>query len=425
MVLMGRELQEGMMVQLESKEGTAIGRHVSLEAIAGLPTLACEGPLAEQAVVALRKVACLVVTTFAEAIDINAIKFHAQIHDFSTKSVGDMVELFIDPARMAKSQNDATKKFMQGGLAELQGNAAKAMMEKIFHLSATKQVDLEIGIVKVPIEGVGVDEVLAMVTVLDFVHNIASAMLVARSEMKVPSKCIVNHVCREDLRKCISDGILQCDEGLASMETHTNILLAAESTGAVWAMSIHNAKTWMKGCRAVLMQVEVAMFSQCARDLQMLAQLVEKHCPKYSHFCNDSTFSTALAKKHLLGHAFKDSLAQEAGALFRSIAQLVQIAIDFGLPPPDKNKLSADIIERANLTYASAKEAVLCTAAANVIISFTGEQRNSIARDLVASKGPMLPKALLAALKEFADKAPAAHPAVKVEKAKSAKIAAK
>ena len=280
-------------------------------------------------------------------------------------------------------------------------------MGKVFRLSSTKQVDLDIGIVKVPVTNIGVEEVLAMASVMTFVHVVASSLLVVRTEMKAPTKCITNHVLREDLRHCVSDGIQHCDEGLASIETHTNILHAAESTEAVWAMTPQHARTWMKGSRAALVQVEVAMYSQCVRDLQSLAQLVEKHCPKYSHFLNDTTFSTSLAKKHLLAHAFKDSLGQDAALLFWSIAQVVQIAIDFGLPPPDKNKLSADILEHANLTYSAAKEAVLCAAAANVVINFTGDARNIAAKTLVNTKSAGLPKALLAALQVFGDKAAA------------------
>ena len=102
---------------------------------------------------------------------------------------------------------------------------------------------------------------------------------------------------------------------------------------------------------------------------------------------------------------FKDSFVAEAAVLFRSIAQVVQIAIDFGLPPPEKNKTSSDIFEHSNLTHGAAKEAVLRTAAANVIIKFSEGDRNATAKSLVGTKASSFQKALLDDLKEYADNA--------------------
>ena len=48
----------------------------------------------------------------------------------------------------------------------------------------------------------------------------------------------------------------------------------------------------------------------------------------------------------------------------------------------------------------------MCTAAANVIINFSGDDRNKTAKNLVRTKGSSFPKGLLNALKEYADKAP-------------------
>ena len=84
----------------------------------------------------------------------------------------------------------------------------------------------------------------------------------------------------------------------------------------------------------------------------------------------------------------------------------MQIAIDFALPSTEKNKTSSEIFEHANLTYGAAKEAVLCTAATNVILNFSGDDRNKTAKNLVSTKGSSFPKGFLTALKEYADKAP-------------------
>ena len=89
----------------------------------------------------------------------------------------------------------------------------------MFRLSSTEKVDLDVGIVKVPIESVGAEEVLAMASVMSSVHSVAACLLVVRTAMKAPSKCIADHVLREDLRQCVSDGIRRCDEGIASIET--------------------------------------------------------------------------------------------------------------------------------------------------------------------------------------------------------------
>jgi hypothetical protein len=279
----------------------------------------------------------MVVASFAEAIEINGIKVHAQIgDDLDTKNIGELVELFVDPARMTHSQNQGTKKYIHGGLHELKGVDAKLTMGKVFLLNSTKQVDLDIGIVKVPITNIGVEEVLAMASVMTFVHEVASSLLVVRTEMKVPTKCITNHVLREDLRQCVSDGIQHCDEGLASIETHTNNLHASESTEAVWAMTPQHARTWMKGSRAALVQVEVAMYSQCVRDLQFLAQVVEKHCPKYSHFCNDTTFSTSLAKNTSLHMLSRTPLVKKLLCSFGASHSSYRSPSTSGCPSPTR-----------------------------------------------------------------------------------------
>ena len=63
----------------------------------------------------------MVVTSFAEAIEVNGIKVHAQIaaDELSTKNVVELVELFVDPARMIQSQSQGTKKYVHGGLHDL------------------------------------------------------------------------------------------------------------------------------------------------------------------------------------------------------------------------------------------------------------------------------------------------------------------
>ena len=96
----------------------------------------------------------------------------------------------------------------------------------------------------------------------------------------------------------------------------------------------------------------------------------------------------------------------------------MQIAIDFGLPSPENNKTSSEIFEHANLTYGAAKEAVLCTAAANVIFNFSGDDINATAKSLVSTKASSFPKALLAALKEYAGNAPGFGTPAKLQRVK-------
>ena len=156
--------------------------------------------------------------------------------DFSTKTIQQIVETFVNPARMTKSQNMAMKKFMRNSGDELKGTETEKMMQKVFKLGDIKRVDLKIGLVQAPADQVGADEVLAVVGLMTIVHNVACTLLVVRVEMKSPSNCLANRVVRADIKKCVTSGIQQCDEGLVSIETQANILIAAESVHDLLAM---------------------------------------------------------------------------------------------------------------------------------------------------------------------------------------------
>ena len=400
-VLLGGNVEGSTSIQLQGSDGDLIGAPTTIDSIVGLRSLACGGPLAQRTRMALGEVASLIVTAFAEAIEIEGLKLQAPIvDDFSTKTIQQIVETFVNPARMTKSQNMAMKKFMRNSGDELKGTETEKMMQKVFKLGDIKRVDLKIGLVQAPADQVGADEVLAVVGLMTIVHNVACTLLVVRVEMKSPSNCLANRVVRADIKKCVTSGIQQCDEGLVSIETQASILIAAESVTAAWRMGIQGIKNWLKGSRVALQQVASTIFSQCVRDLEGLSQTVAKLCPKYNHFCNDVAFSSALARKHLLGHVFKDQLLKEAGVLWRSISQLVPLAAELSLDHPSKNKVSSEVVEQANMTYQAAKHAIMCTAACNIIINFDGDTRIAKASDFCEKKGSLLPKALHAALKE-------------------------
>ena len=147
--------------------------------------------------------------------------------------------------------------------------------------------------------------------------------------------------------------------------------------------------------------------------------MTEKHTPKLDHFINDGLFAQTLAKRHLLGHSFKESLPREAVLLFRVIAQAGSVSTRFGFNDPSTDPAFRDRLQHTNLTYLAAKKAVGVTAAVHIACTMSGQEQALEARAFVDKRGESLPKALLGILTEKAESAGASKLQTAAKQAKT------
>ena len=113
---------------------------------------------------------------------------------------------------------------------------------------------------------------------------------------------------------------------------------------------------------------------------------------------NDTTRSVGLLRRHLLQHLAKDNLGKEVVCLLKAMLQLTSVAHAFGLRRPPEDLSHTDSVEHADLVYKSAKRAVTCIVATNVLLNFGVVELAQEGAKLVEQRGAELPKALLNAL---------------------------
>jgi hypothetical protein len=101
-----------------------------------------------------------------------------------------------------------------------------------------------------------------------------------RAELGVLVRCVVDIVLREDLHTASLFGTQQCNDAVTFIELRSDVVQAAEATGAAFELGLQGAKTWCTRARAALAEIQVKWHRQCVLDMCKLAMKVEKHTPK-------------------------------------------------------------------------------------------------------------------------------------------------
>ena len=389
------------MIQLGSKD-KPIGKATPLKVLRQLPGLVQSSSLVAHVRSQLGKVASEATNSFFAVAELDGIRLVPVLVDGSySKTVVQMMDQFVVASAMPKSQLDASK-FWKGEATtdpEFRAAAALDLMRALFHQTKTTAVDLGVGISREAVMDIGVDEVLSMCQVMSFVHSVVCVMLFLRMELRNLSDALADHVLRQDIREALTYGLDQCDCGLADIVSNERMLHAAAALPVPWIWQVAGMTAWLQKVRSTLLEVRSKIFIACVHDIHDFSRIVEKHIPKYDHFCNAKTFAAGLARKNLLGHPFRSTLGHECSTLFHAQAQLGEIEVAFGMGDTKNNPELKDAYEHASLTFESAKKALLVIAGVNVALEYSGDAQSTEAKKLVDSRWADLPRALLAVLK--------------------------
>ena len=389
------------MIQLGSKD-KPIGKATPLKVLRQLPGLVQSSSLVAHVRSQLGKVASEATNSFFAVAELDGIRLVPVLVDGSySKTVVQMMDQFVVASAMPKSQLDASK-FWKGEATtdpEFRAAAALDLMRALFHQTKTTAVDFGVGISREAVMDIGVDEVLSMCQVMSFVHSVVCVMLFLRMELRNLSDALADHVLRQDIREALTYGLDQCDCGLADIDSNERMLHAAAALPVPWIWQVAGMTAWLQKVRSTLLEVRSKIFIACVHDIHDFSRIVEKHTPKYDHFCNAKTFAAGLARKNLLGHPFRSTLGHECSTLFHAQAQLGEIEVAFGMGDTKNNPEFKDAYEHASLTFESAKKALLVIAGVNVALEYSGDAQSTEAKKLVDNRWADLPKALLAVLK--------------------------
>ena len=389
------------MIQLGSKD-KPIGKATPLKVLRQLPGLVQSSSLVAHVRSQLGKVASEATNSFFAVAELDGIRIVPVLVDGShSKTVVQLMDQFVVASAMPKSQLDASK-FWKGEATtdpEFRAAAALDLMRALFHQTKTTAVDVGVGISREAVMDIGVDDVLSMCQVMAFVHSVVCVMLFLRMELRNLSDALADHVLRQDIREALTYGLDQCDCGLADIVSNERMLHAAAALPVPWIWQVAGMTAWLQKVRSTLLEVRSKIFIACVHDIHDFSRTVEKHIPKYDHFCNAKTFAAGLARKNLLGHPFRSTLGHECSTLFHAQAQLGEIEVAFGMGDTKNNPEFKDAYEHASLTFESAKKALLVIAGVNVALEYSGDAQSTEAKKLVDSRWADLPRALLAVLK--------------------------
>ena len=181
---------------------------------------------------------------------------------------------------------------------------------------------------------------MSMCQVMSFVHSVVCVMLFLRMELRNLSDALADHVLRQDIREALTYGLDQCDCGLADIVSNERMLHAAAALPVPWIWPVDGMTAWLQKVRSALLEVRSKIFIACVHDIHDFSRTVEKHTPRYDHFCNAKTFAAGLARKNLLGHPFRSTLGHECSTLFHAQAQLGEIEVAFGMGDTKNNRSS-------------------------------------------------------------------------------------
>eukprot|EP00959_Pyramimonas_sp_CCMP1952_P225020 4705172-Pyramimonas_sp.AAC.1 len=143
-------------------------------------------------------------------------------------------------------------------------------------------------------------------------HCVASGIIYVADEITQTSDMIGPHqTIRPDIVAAF-EAIDRCSsEALAFMEQNPSVLEAGLRVPVPWIWGLTGTEQWFSAARALIQELRALAFGALIAEVVTFAKLVEKHVPKYDHFCNDAKVVMPLVRKNLVNNAKVDSLGKE------------------------------------------------------------------------------------------------------------------
>ena len=249
---------------------------------------------------------------------------------------------------------------------------------------------------KVPVE-----ELLAMMTLLCKMSEVACAVLYLHSELrKGISAAFAKHNLKTEVLEAVSFAAKCMSEAFDTMEAEANMYKSAESLTVDWAFNTVSAKTWLKSAASVLDDIKSRVYHQAIVEVSSVASKVEKHTPRYEHFCNEKSFVGALAKKHLLNAGVREKLGSETIELYKVLNQVTNIEKQWSVVD-SQGESAKEMMGAADVHFKAAKKCLAVIAAVNVALNMTAEEQRTEATSILEKKKSELPSVLVSYLENI------------------------
>ena len=193
----------------------------------------------------------------------------------------------------------------------------------------------------------------------------------------------------------------------ALMRIQRNIPQAMDKahTVASWAVAIPKVQSWAEAMSVAVGTAKREILKAAATSGLSFAEALKERIPQYTHFLNDTCYTKSLAKKNLLLHPNRQSLAADCAKLWHCVHSASAAATSWGLPALNADSAFTEEVQTIDAVIKDGRLAVAVIAGVNVVQELSGSQQATQAAALIDMNIEGLPKMLVAAVTELSRKA--------------------
>jgi hypothetical protein len=378
----------------KTSEALAVDTHVEMTRLASLPGSLVNLPVVVHIKDVVQGLASDSTMVFGQACEVVGIRPVNSAVDFKSQSIQKMLATFVNPAMMPKSLEGVMLHFPQGHFNEVATTKAYDMMQEVLKVSPVMKLDVGTSVLRDESVGLPKAEVLVMLAYLHSVHQLASVFLYLGKELQPTDRCIENNTLKKSIVDVIDFAEVVCSDSLCKLQTDGNMVTALEALEVLWRFPMASVRSWLHSCSLAIKELQAKLLGAIVTNAHALALQVEKHTPKYSHFCDDKTVVKNLMRKHLVNNKFCDILGTDTVSLFHAIAFMGQLTCKWALMHPKDDTVHQDAMQHIDVVYNEAKRTLQVIGAAKIWLCQTGLGQKQAADAFLKRPNVELPKAL-------------------------------
>lgn len=338
-----------------------------------------------------------VLASWLELCELEGRRVVTQAVELREKSIKELLESLIVPARLSHAKAAAHKKFGAGGVGFVSGVGCSdsfAVLAEMSKMSNISTFTLGQPLLRDGSYDVAKDEVMCISSLVAAQNEAGCALLFLWMEVKQNSDMVKDHKTRDDITRALGIAETVCKEAMELFEADSNLIKSCFDLPVTWFASPGQLRMWFQNTIVVAREVRARMVQALVMDINSVALRTEKHTPKYQHFINATSFVRSLAKKHLLDNKNIQLLSNDAIDLFQGVSLIGSLVKQFDLPDPRKGDLS-DIMSFLDLTYSEARTTLEVVAASAILLKENGDSQRDKAAKFLSRPKLSIPKGVI------------------------------
>ena len=198
----------------------------------------------------------------------------------------------------------------------------------------------------------------------------------------------------------------KCGE-LNSLLAKASPELTKSTSGDGWIFPLASAKAWLEQALGIVPVMAKHLVVEALASTVSVAHDLAKVTPPWSTVVTDEKVNKNLARKGLLQWPSRDRLNNLSVLLFHCTADVARLHTTWSLQPdlgvdPD----TKDDVDLSQGIWKEAVKAITMIACVNTLYELTGDEKINKAKELLAKKRSVMPKALLAEMEKAAAEKP-------------------